>query len=253
MSTTKGPEDYKLYPNRYVDVIDNADNYFRPIWKDLGPEIRNRRVVDVGCGSGRFTACLALDYGCRVAGLDGNRYALEKALARGVAEVHEVADLSCDILPFDDATCEIVVNKDVLEHLIDPLHLLREINRILIMDGRLLLHVPNHFPLSGRIRFLFNGDIDPMGFCLGAKAWENPHIRFFRYDDIETMLALSGFSIRRNLSYHFPAIPLLHRFPDRLRMRILYYLADRYPSDFCAGYTVWAQKESTTGISEALR
>jgi len=244
VSTTNRTEDYPLFPNRYVDIIEDSENYFQPVWKDITEDIQNRRVVDVGCGSGRFTACLAHEYGCRVTGLDGNAYALEKALARGFSETYEIADLSQDDLPVEDAAFDMAVNKDVLEHLLNPLHLLREINRILVPGGRLLLHVPNHFPLTGRLRFLFNGNIDPLGFCLGAKAWENPHIRFFKYEDILSMLSLSGFAAQRNLSYHFPAIPLLHRYPVRLRQRILHILALKFPSEFCGGFTVWARKES---------
>ena len=235
--------DYSLFPDRYIDAIEDTDNYFLPVWRDVASEISDRKIVDVGCGSGRYTACLANDYGCRVVGIDGSAYGLRKAMERGFSEVHEVADLSMDTLPLKDSVCDFVVNKDVLEHLIDPLHLLQEINRILIPDGKFLLHVPNHFPLTGRIRFLFTNDIDPLGFCLGAKPWENPHIRFFRYTDIEAMLQLCGFGILKNLSYHFPAIPWLHHIPGKIRNRILHYLTGKFTSNCCCGFTVLAQKK----------
>lgn|GEM_PF-906070 len=243
--------DYHLYPNRYIDATEESDNYFLPVWKDIAADIRDRRIVDIGCGSGRYTACLVADYSCRVAGIDGNAYALKKAMARGFYEVHEVADLSMDTLPLGNSTYDFAVNKDVLEHLIDPLHLLREIHRILITGGKLLLHVPNHFPLTGRIRFLFNNNIDPLGFCLGAKTWENPHIRFFRYEDIAAMLSLCGFRILKNLSYHFPAIPWLYRLPVKLQSSVLHYLTGTYTSQFCCGFTVLAGKEETPDGGEA--
>ena len=107
--------------------------------------------------------------------------------------------------------------------------------------------MPNHFPLFGRLKFLKNNDLDPFGYCLGAKLWEYPHIRFFTYESIEEMLSISGFRIKRNLSYHFPTIPFIHRLSNRLGGKLIRILAEKRASDFCGGFTVLAEKKHNIG------
>jgi SAM-dependent methyltransferase len=93
------------------------------------------RVLDVGCGSawlaGHFT-----DY----TGIDASREAVEAARARG----HEVtlADAD-DPLPFADASFDGVVLKDVLEHVREPVALVREVRRVLRPGGRVFASSPD--------------------------------------------------------------------------------------------------------------
>jgi SAM-dependent methyltransferase len=52
-------------------------------------------------------------------------------------------DLQRDRLPFDDETVDLVTSLETLEHLLDPMHLLIEANRILKPGGAMLLTTPN--------------------------------------------------------------------------------------------------------------
>ena len=63
--------------------------------------------------------------------------------------MHHIHDFSSDTLPFDDGIFDLVINKDVLEHLVHPEHLVSEIARITRRGGYALIHVPNHFPFVG--------------------------------------------------------------------------------------------------------
>src|SRR6516162_4284694 len=47
-------------------------------------------------------------------------------------------------LPFSDHTFDLVVCKDILEHLLEPLLVLREAMRVLRDDGTMIISVPNH-------------------------------------------------------------------------------------------------------------
>lgn len=60
------------------------------------------------------------------------------------------ADLSAD-LPIDDATADLVLCQEGIEHLPDQLQALRELARILKADGRLLLTTPNISHLRARV------------------------------------------------------------------------------------------------------
>src|SRR5207244_3821228 len=74
-------------------------------------------------------------------GCDVSEVAVVEACGRGVIGV--CADLNTGALPyrsgaFDRATC-----LEVIEHVIDPLQLLRELHRVLRPAGRLILTTPN--------------------------------------------------------------------------------------------------------------
>lgn len=69
-------------------------------------------------------------------------------------------DLLCDIgaedatLPFSPAQFDLVVCTEVIEHLLWPQQLLREIARVLLPQGHLLVSVPNIASLSYRVAWL---------------------------------------------------------------------------------------------------
>jgi len=104
--------------------------------------------------------------------------------------------------------------------------------------GKLLVHVPNHFPILGRIKFLLNNNIDPFGYCLGSNLWELPHIRFYTFQSLHEMLLFSGFGIVKDLSYHFPAIPFSLKFTFIRKNIISKKLITKYPSQFCCGFSI---------------
>jgi SAM-dependent methyltransferase len=62
--------------------------------------------------------------------------------SRRTYQIHN-RDLQRDRLPFDDGSVRLVTCLETLEHLLDPMHLLIEINRILEVGGILFLTTPN--------------------------------------------------------------------------------------------------------------
>ena len=235
---------YENFPNDYIDKIkENPDcNYFTPVWDDVFQIVKPEVVVDIGCGNGVFSSYLVKKYNSMLVGVDGNEYALKKARDNGFKQTYLVNDFSNDKLPLETSQYEFVVCKDVLEHLLDPMHLLAEIHRILKADGNLVVHVPNHFYLFGRLKFLLTNDIDTSKYFPSSKSWNFPHVRFFTYKAFVEMLSVAGFKVIKNLNYHFPNIPLMARLPKIFRTRSINCLTKKYPSQFCEGFVVLAQK-----------
>ena len=101
------------------------------------------RVLEVGCGSGRYALYVAGSLGCQVLGLDIN--------AAGIANCKQLADQQhlsakvqfecCDVsagLPAESNSFDAVFSTDVLCHIPNRAALLDEIHRVLKPGGRLL-------------------------------------------------------------------------------------------------------------------
>jgi SAM-dependent methyltransferase len=59
------------------------------------------------------------------------------------------------ILPFSEGAFDLIICTEVLEHLLWPQQLLKEINRVLSINGKALFSVPNISSLSYRVAWLF--------------------------------------------------------------------------------------------------
>ena len=170
------------FSNELIDDIsgDPENNYFTPVLNQVLDRIpMPNKVLDVGCGNGLFTSAIKKKISCRLTGVDGSEHALSHAYKSGFDEVYIINDFSIDSLSSETSSMDFVICKDVLEHLICPEQLVSEISRVVRNGGFVLLHVPNHFPIIGRLKLLFQNTIDPFYFFPDAERWNFPHIRFY--------------------------------------------------------------------------
>jgi SAM-dependent methyltransferase len=106
--------------------------YFGDVTRHFAPDAR---LLDVGCGIGWLADHFA-DY----TGLDGSPDAVDAATERGRnVQLHDVAEP----LPCADASFDGVVMKDLLEHVPDPVALVREVRRVLRPGGRVFASSPD--------------------------------------------------------------------------------------------------------------
>jgi SAM-dependent methyltransferase len=108
-----------------------------PYWGDVTRHFGARdRVLDVGCGTGWLADHLD-DY----TGVDRDPRAVEdgKRLGRNIIHV----DLDRSPLPFDDASFDGAILKDVLEHVPEPGRLVGEVHRVLRDGGRAFASAPD--------------------------------------------------------------------------------------------------------------
>ena len=111
---------------------------------ELG-DLRGRRVLDVGCGTGRLAATLAERAAARVWGVDGSAEMVDVAretLPAGVG----VRQGDAERLPFRDGWFDRVTMSLVL-HLVDRPVALAEARRVVAADGRVAISTfhPDHF------------------------------------------------------------------------------------------------------------
>lgn len=225
-----------------IDEISESENYFIPVLKEVSEfmNYRDSKILDVGCGTGIFMKPI-IDAGCtNCYGVDGHTEFAGRAIARGYKEVKHVDDLNHSALSYEDNSFDLVVCKDVFEHLLNPPHALMEIKRVLKPGGMLLLHVPNHFPLIGRLKFLFSNNIDTFQYFKDESRWTFPHIRFYEHSDSLSVFAKFNLSLVKDLSSHFANVPFISRFS--FLQGLAKGLTVKYPNQFAGGFTFLVRK-----------
>lgn len=105
----------------------------------------DRRVLDVGCGTG-FNFGMLSEFGA-VEGVEPSEEGMAYCRSRGLTGVVQA---EAHALPYPDATFDLVTALDVIEHLDDDVAALREFQRVLKPGGHLLLYVPALPVLFGR-------------------------------------------------------------------------------------------------------
>lgn len=143
------------------------------------------RVLDVGCGEGRFTTELARA-GVRAVGIDVAEEPLRRARAR-----HPELELAlvAEEGPWElaDASFDVVWAGEVLEHVVDTAAWLSEVRRVLRSGGSLLASTPAHgrLALTGLAlsRRAFARHFDPRG----------DHLRFYSGETLTQLLGELGF------------------------------------------------------------
>jgi methionine biosynthesis protein MetW len=200
--------------------------------------ITNCTVLEVGCGLGSNLEVFRPDN--RVVGIEGLADAVAVARSRGL-EAHQ-GDLESELCLNGDSV-DWVLCLDVLEHLENPIKLMVDIHRVLRVGGRIIINVPNHFNLKGRIKLLFGHDLDVHNFFPESHEWDNPHLRFFTHGGISQLLRAAGFGIVEDRSAHFWSFPK-GRFLERMGLRpVLRRLALLNPGLFAGGFLIIGKKQ----------
>jgi len=138
------------------------------------------RVLDLGCGDGRFTAELART-GAAATGVDIAEAALKRARAAYPDLDFRLAPFDGP-LPFHDGSFDVVWTSEVIEHVADTARWLSEVRRVTVPRGRLLLTTPSH----GRLRVAIHG-IEAFSDPLGD------HLHLYTKGSLENLLVEFGF------------------------------------------------------------
>ena len=147
----------------------------------------NKRVLEFGCASGYVSRVLR-DRGCKVVGIeiDPEFASQAKEFCEDVI-IGNAEELDLESI-LTERSFDVAVFGDVLEHMSDPLGMLRRVRQWLVPDGYVVASLPNI--AHGAVRLaLLDGRFDytPEGLL------DETHLRFFTHDTIKDLFHQAGF------------------------------------------------------------
>ena len=170
----------------------NPDPPHQPMYLNHIKKILNdnkvAQVLDVGCGDGNFSESLS-DCGFTVYGFDLEPSGVMKAQARQKGQF-TLGDIYCDYknLFMEAAEFDAVISVEVIEHLYDPKKFLYNCNKVLPVNGLLLITTPYWGYLKNILLSVFN-KMDG----LFTVHWDGGHIKHFSHKSLSTMVENYGF------------------------------------------------------------
>jgi SAM-dependent methyltransferase len=193
-----------------------------------------RRVLDIGCAGGYLGAILA-ERGYEVTGVER-----PGGSSAGFPETVRLVEADLDAgLPDLAGTFDYVLCADILEHLKDPLALLRQIAPKLAAGGRLVASLPNSGNLYFRLTVLA-GRFPRHDRGL----FDRTHLHFLVWDGWVDLLARGGFRVERMRPTGVPvglALPrIAGTLPVRAAERLSYLLAGAWKTLFAYQFVVTA-------------
>jgi len=181
--------------SKYVEIFRKSeslkkDSTHRKVLDLVG---KNKRVIDFGCASGYLDNILKEVYKCEVWGVELNGKDAKKAAKICkkviVADIENVYDWSKEI---GAEKFDVALFADVLEHLKNPLEVLRGAKKILTPDGYVVASIPNIAHSTIRLELLLGQwEYEPIGLL------DNTHIKFFTHTEIIRLFHDAGFYIKK--------------------------------------------------------
>ena len=213
-------------PDETLDLQDLKTQY-RSWWESLGERVKPGKFLDVGCNTGRLLRA-GQDFNWDVYGID-----LSPASINYGREKLGLKNLKlCDLFTasYSDNYFDCIHLWHVLEHVKDPLALLREIHRVLKPGKELLIGVPCV--------------TDPIYYGFRFKNWimrlpspmssDNAHTFEFTRSSLTGMLKKAGFDIKKLWLYYNPLDELLPEvgLKGKVIITLSWYLSKIYPGGY---------------------
>ncbi len=174
----------------YAEANNKPDSYYQNVRNDLFPLIPENAstILEIGCAAGRTGRELKKMRNVFFAGVENDPEAA--CLAREVLDDVVEGNIEEMDLPYGENSFDCILFADVLEHLVDPLSVLKKMRKYLKPQGTVVASLPN-VQFMGLIQHLVEGNwtYQKEGIL------DETHLRFFTFKEMEKMFARAGFEI----------------------------------------------------------
>jgi len=199
--------------------------------REFLPDERTDRltILDLGCGTGRFSVPLAEHFGARVIGVEPSDEMRQKAEANAAHPRVTYLKGYAEEIPREDGSCDAVFMSQVIHHFEDVAHACLELHRVLKPEATVF------------VRNCFRGRLDAIpwyGFFPAAKEIDNR--RLPDLDELMRTFVSAGFERIAFRAVVQELDPSLHALYERLKLRSL------------SAFELMTEKQITDGL-EALR
>lgn len=214
----------------YIDTITSRCKIF-------GLVPGGAKVLEIGCADGRLANILTLKKKCRV-------YCVEKdkamaCIARGKCEQIHNIDIERTALPFDEGFFDCIIMGNVLEHMVDPVKLLKELKKYLRDDGFLIYSVPNIVNWHSRLT-IFSGKFE----YANSGVFDKTHLHFYNLNSARKLAMDAGYSI-----VWLDVTPSIYFCKERLNF-LWYRMAVMWKNLFADEFVIKAKKSVFMSTSD---
>lgn len=191
--------------SRYEGRCGTQNKANRDAWleRTLASIPPGQRILDAGAGELQYKRfCAHLDYVSQdFARYDGQGDGV--GLQKGTWDQSQL-DIVCDItsIPEPDASFDAVMCIEVLEHLPDPIHALRELARLLKPDGTLIItapfcsltHYSPYFYQTGYSCYFYEYWLGELGFEIENMQWNGNYFEYLAQELRRLPTVAKGYS-----------------------------------------------------------
>lgn len=169
-------KEFNYYENERQEVLDLIP--FKP-----------KNVLELGCGDGVFGNLLKRKYNCNVTGIE----LFDDAAKKAADCLDCVYNESLDDFDFDKLNkYDLIIANDVLEHLVEPWNVVRQLQGHLEKGGCFMASIPN-VQNHKVITALLKGRWD----YVDAGIMDRTHLRFFTKNTAIELFSKNGYSVKQ--------------------------------------------------------
>lgn len=197
---------------------------------------KKKKVLELGCSTGYLTYEFGKN-GCHVDVVEKDSDDILEA--KKFAQTSLQGDLDNEKL-LDKLTdqYDVVVASEILEHLKDPLIVLKKIKRNLKKGGRLIISMPNIATWSIRRDLFFKGKFEYQE----SGILDRTHLRFYTYQTVQDLVREAGFSkfkmIATEIDYPFRKSILKNSYLEaKIDPNLTNFLLNKFPN-FCVQHYI---------------
>ncbi len=222
----------KIY-NQKTSVYKESLNFYIAKYIEL-----NKKILDVGCASGKLGAYLKKEKNAIVVGVDISKIAIDQATK--VLDETYCLNIEKDNLPFVKNSFDIIICVDILEHLFNPRKTLKKLKHYLKNDGYFVLSIPNIANIEIRLNLLLGKfNYQRTGIL------DNTHIKFFTQKTAKGLVQSAGLKILKiDYTPGFSFFFLRHKYIKNspFLQKIKYFLCKIWPTLLCCQFIIIAKK-----------